>query len=118
MRMMKMLCGLAVLPLLAGLAFAETPKADHAKKPTQLTEKQMDKVTAGWEIRVIEVYNTGYDYFSSYQTAAAAAPDDVLFPGPGNTVSCTGAYLCINNNALSIASGIFGGPIAPAAGGQ
>jgi hypothetical protein len=57
MSMTKLLYGLAVLPLLAGVAFAAPAKQSNdgkglAKQPMQLSNEQMDKVTAGidfWE---------------------------------------------------------------------
>jgi len=57
MSMTKLIYGLAALPLLAGVAFAEPAKQSNdgkglAKQPMQLSNEQMDKVTAGidfWE---------------------------------------------------------------------
>jgi hypothetical protein len=52
MRMSRVLYGLAALPLLAGVALAETPNQSSdskvlAKEPMRLTAQQMDKVRPG-----------------------------------------------------------------------
>lgn len=47
--MKKLLLGLAILPFVAGVALAAQPATDK-----QLTDQQMDKVTAGHTFAVIE----------------------------------------------------------------
>ena len=51
--------GLAALPLLAGVALAG--------QPMQLSDTQMDKVTAGWDVRISEVSNTSVTGISVYE---------------------------------------------------
>jgi hypothetical protein len=97
MRMTRVLYGLAALPLLAGVALAETPQQTNggkalAKQPMQLTEQQMDKVTAGWQFLEIDTFNTGFTIVAVYL-------------GP-NTLTCPTCYLLINNFAISVASQI------------
>jgi hypothetical protein len=48
--MKKTLMGVAILPLLAGTALAGQP----------LTDKQMDKVTAGHDIQLLELTNSTF----------------------------------------------------------
>ena len=52
MRMTSLLYGLAALPLLTGAALAQPPQQSaggaSAKQPMQLSEQQMDSVTAGF----------------------------------------------------------------------
>ena len=98
MCMKKVLFGVAALPLLFGVALAETPKQSNdskasAKPAIQLSEKQMDRVSAGFRFLEVDIFNTGSATVSVYQ------------PG-GNTIACTGCYLTITNFALSVASKI------------
>ena len=98
MRMSKVLYGIAALPLLAGVALAETPKQSNdgkvlAKQPMQLTEQQMDKVTAGWQFAEIDIFNTG-------------ATLVMVYGRPSNTILCPSCYILINNFAISVASQI------------
>jgi hypothetical protein len=103
MKMTSVLYGLAALPLLAGVALAETPKQSNvAKHPMQLSELQMDKVTAGWDLREIDVFNTGIVWVSVYERTNTAAP---VFT-TGNTIVCPSCYLLINNFAISVGSQI------------
>jgi hypothetical protein len=103
MNITKVLYGLAALPLLAGVALAETPKQSNvAKQPMQLTELQMDKVTAGWDLREVDVFNTGVVWVSVYERTNTAPP---VFT-TGNTIVCPGCYLLINNFAISVGSQI------------
>jgi len=117
MSMTKLLYGLAALPLIAGVALAAPVKQSNdskalAKQPTQLSEQQMDKVTAGWDIWIHERYNTGEDFVSVYHETAGTPGSN--FPNPpfaaDNLLVCTACYLLINNQALSVGSIIFGGP--------
>ena len=52
MSMTKVLCAIAALPFLFGVALAETPKQSSAaaKQPMRLSDKRMDTVTAGLNI--------------------------------------------------------------------
>jgi hypothetical protein len=111
MSMTKVLCGLAALPLLTGVAFAAPVQSNQSKalvkQPTQLSEQQMDKVTAGWDFLEIDIYNTGVSVVSVWQKAALT-PANPVFPGTGpggfNTIACGSCYLLINNPAISVAS--------------
>ena len=104
MSISKILYGAAALPLIVGVAFAQPVKSNDntapAKQPTQLSEQQMDKVTAGWDWRHVEYDNTGITVVSVYQHA-------------NNTISCGECFLLINNRAISVGSIILGGPIEP-----
>ena len=100
----KILYGIAALPLLAGVAFAETPKQSNdgkvlAKQPMQLTEQQMDKVTAGWDLYERDIFNTGIVYVSIYERQNTN-PSTIA----GNTIVCTTCYLLLNNFAISVGS--------------
>jgi hypothetical protein len=64
--MKKLLCGLAVLPFLAGVALAG--------ETVQLSDKQMDKVTAGFKDFETIISNTSYTQVSIYSTALTACP--------------------------------------------
>jgi hypothetical protein len=112
MSMTKLLYGLAALPLLIGVASAETPKSTAAaKKPTQLSEKQMDKVTAGWRLLEIDTSNTSWTLVSVYSGSLPepAAPGATAVPG-----SCPNCYLSMSSPALSIYSAFGpGNPLVP-----
>jgi len=71
--MNKLLCGLTVLPFLAGVALAD--------QPLQLSDKQMDNVTAGFDLSVIERSNTSWTQISIYET--------------GKLLPCNQCYLTI-----------------------
>lgn len=73
--MKRLLLGLAVLPFLAGVSLAGNP--------TPLTDKQMDKVTAGFDFLEVDVTNT---------SATLVAVD---LPAIG----CTGCYLHVAGTA-------------------
>ena len=121
MRMSRVLYGLAALPLLAGVALAQTPSQSidgklSAKEPMRLTAQQMDKVTAGWGFTELDIFNTGLTVISVYQNRVED-PCDIYeikgligtgnpssYFGPGNTIDCPNCYLSINNFALSVAS--------------
>ena len=64
--MRKTLMGMAILPFLAGTALAEQP----------LTDKQMDKVTAGHDFQSLELTN------STFVSVAIQAP--LLAPPTGS----------------------------------
>jgi hypothetical protein len=81
--MRRLLYGLAALPLLAGVAMAQ--------EPMKLSDQQMDKVTAGWDLRELDISNTSVTLVAIYQR-------------PSNTISCSSCFLLINNPAFSVAS--------------
>jgi hypothetical protein len=81
--MKKMLLGLVVFPFVAGIALAQEPMA--------LTTRQMDKVTAGWDLFEVDCSNTSRTVVSVYQ-------------GAGNKIDCPNCYLLINSPAFSVAS--------------
>lgn len=89
--MNKFLCGLAVVPFLSAAALAQP--ASTGLQPVQLSEHQMDSVTAGFGFREVDVSNTSWT--------------EVLLWQPTNTVTCPNCYLLINNHALSVGS-VFG----------
>ena len=84
--MKTFLSALAILPFLTAAAFAQ---------PAQLSESQMDSVTAGFSFFETDVTNTSWTRVSVYEGA--------------NTIACTSCYLLINNTALSVASNF--GPV-------
>jgi hypothetical protein len=111
MSMTRVLYGLAALPLLAGVALAETPKQSNhaksvAKQPMQLTEQQMDKVTAGWSLQEEDLSNTSDTWVSIYMNRAAPTGTAATAWGAGNTIICSDCYLLINGPAFSVASQI------------
>jgi hypothetical protein len=59
--MKKLFYGLAALPFVAGLALAG--------EPMQLNDKQMDKVTAGFDLNEIDISNTSWTQVSIYSTS-------------------------------------------------
>jgi len=83
-KMKKVLWGLAALPLLAGVALAD--------QPMQLSDNQMDKVTAGFDVSVIERSNTSWTQISIYET--------------GTLLPCNQCYLRIG--------GVPGSPVSRA----
>ena len=79
--MKKLLCGLTALPFLAGIALAG--------EPMQLNDKQMDKVTAGFDLSVIETSNTSWTQISIYETGKLLPCNQcyLVIGGLGNPVS-------------------------------
>jgi hypothetical protein len=89
--------GLAALPLLAGVALAG--------QPMQLSDTQMDKVTAGWDVRISEVSNTSVTGISVYEPAPNSARAVVILDAASHTPPIgANIYLDIENPALSVAS--------------
>ena len=84
--MKKFLCGLALLPFLTATALAQ---------PAQLSESQMDSVTAGFRFLEVDVSNTSWTAVYVYQ--------------PHNTIPCGSCYLNISNPTISVASNF--GPV-------
>ena len=89
--MERVLYGLAALPLLAGAAMAQPP--------AQLSDAQMDGVTAGFSIDVNETSNTSVVFIRAYTG-----------PTPQIT-ACEGCYLHIESPALSIGAIMLGSPV-------
>jgi hypothetical protein len=85
--MKGLLHGLAALPFLAGIALAQ--------QPIQLTNKQMDTVTAG--TLIVEVNNTSAVVVSIFQTS-------YLLDSTPNTITCSDCYLLINSPKFSLAA--------------
>jgi len=114
MSITKLLYGLAALPLIVGVASAETPKSTAAaKKPAQLNEKQMDKVTAGWRLTEIDVSNTSWTLISVY--SGSLPTGNVGTTTVPVTGSCPNCYLSLASPALSIYSAFGpGNPIVAA----
>jgi len=109
--MRKVLYGLLALPLLAGFASAETAKnTAPVKKPMQLSEKQMDKVTAGWKLMELDTSNTSWTLVSVYESPSNALPAVGTGSVPASG-SCPGCYLSMTSPALSIYSAF--GPYSP-----
>jgi hypothetical protein len=90
--MKKLLHGLVALPLLAASAFAQ---------PMQLTDKQMDKVSAGFFF--LEVHNTGGAAFSLFFRP-------YLTDETPNYIKCDSCYLVISTPTFSLAS-FIGRPV-------
>jgi hypothetical protein len=76
--MKRTLMGMAILPFLAGIALAEQP----------LTDKQMDKVTAGHDFQALELTNSTF--------VSVAIQEPTLAPPVGS--------LIVGNVILPIAS--------------
>ena len=91
--MNKLLYGLAVLPFVAGVAMAQPP--------VQLSDNQMDKVTAGWGLRELDVSNTSVTLVTVYHTPPAA---------------CSGCFLDLRSPAISVQSIILGGVLTTTSG--
>lgn len=84
--MKRLVIGLAALPFLAAVASAQ---------PMQLSENQMDNVTAGWSMTETDLSNTSLVLVAVYQT-------------PHNAIGCTGCFLNVSTPSISIASAFLG----------
>ena len=112
MSMTKILCGLAALPLVAGVALAEPAQQSpidkaSAKQPTQLSEQQMDKVTAGADFFEVTISNTAITTVALHErtnTVTAGPVTGGVGLAAGNTITCPTCFLLINNPALSVGS--------------
>ena len=93
--MKAILCGLAALPFFAGVALAQ--------QPIQLTNKQMDQVTAGF--LEIDLSNTSATAVSIFQRG-------YLTDSTPNGITCPGCYLVINSPTFSVAAQ-FGSGFSP-----
>jgi hypothetical protein len=88
--MKKALLGLLALPLLTGAAMA-------GQQPVQLTNAQMDHVTAGWSLHEIDRSNTSWTEVSVYSPRFR---------------DCSGScYLVLTSSSISVQSKF--GPSAP-----
>jgi len=92
--MNKLLYGLAVLPFVAGVAMAQPP--------VQLSDNQMDKVTAGWDLIEMDLSNTSLTSVLVYHTPPT---------GP-----CSACYLDLRSPAISVQSIILGGVLTTTSG--
>ena len=90
--MKKTLYGAIALPLLMGIGMAQQSWA------AQLSDAQMDKVTAGFDFRETDNANTSWTQVS-------------LYAGPLTPCAASVCFLAIRNPALSIESKF--GPGAP-----
>ena len=88
--MKKLLCGLAALPFLAGIALAD--------QPIQLNDKQMDKVNAGFRDFETIISNTSWTQVSIYD---------------GSLTSCSACYLSILSRPFSVESAFGPTPNVP-----
>ena len=79
--MKKLLCALAALPFLAGIALAD--------QPVQLNDKQMDKVTAGFTDFETIISNTSWTQVSIYSA---------------DLTECPACYIQIDSRAFSVQS--------------
>jgi len=95
--MERVLYGLAALPLLAGAAMAQPP--------AQLSDAQMDRVTAGFDFVITETSNTSVVYLSAYQTPSNKIAD--VF----SATACATCYLLIESPALSVGAIMLGSPV-------
>jgi hypothetical protein len=93
--MKRLLHGIAALPFLAGVA--------SAQEPMQLTNQQMDKVTAGF--LEIDMSNTSVTAVSRFQRGYLTDPTP-------NVITCPGCYLLINSPTFSVAAQ-FGPTFSP-----
>jgi hypothetical protein len=92
--MKKLLTGLAALPFLTGIALAG--------QPMQLSNQQMDNVTAGFAVQEIDNANTSWVEVSAY-----------VFPSPitGSSSDCpNGGYLNISTGGLGLSVAAQFGP--------
>jgi hypothetical protein len=85
--MKRILRGIGTLPFLAGIALAQ--------EPMQLTNQQMDMVTAGF--LEIDVSNTSATAVSIFQRPYLTDPTP-------NSIACPGCYLLINTPTVSVAA--------------
>jgi hypothetical protein len=84
--MKRLLFGLVVLPFAAGIALAgpPVPRGDQQPAPTQLSDEQMDGITAGFDFREIDIQNLG--------------SVGVLINNP--PAACTGCFLSIKGTTF------------------
>lgn len=102
MGMTKLFCGIAAVSLIAGVAMAEPQKSNapgkSSVKSMQLSDKQMDKVNAGFLFRELDVANTSITAVFIGQPATAVTG---LISTSG---ACGACYLSLVSPNLSIFS--------------
>lgn len=97
--MKSVLYGLAALPFLVGIALAG--------QPAQLSDTQMDKVTAGWDASISETSNTSVTAISVYSGTPTNAALIAADTPPGLIAS---VYLDIANGRLDVTSAFLSAP--------
>lgn len=103
MGMTKLFCGIAAVSLIAGVAMAEPQKSNApgksgVVKSIQLSDKQMDKVNAGFLFRELDVSDTSITAVFIGQPATAVTG---LISTSG---ACGACYLSLVSPNLSIFS--------------
>jgi hypothetical protein len=94
---MKFLCSLAVVPFFAAASLVQ------AAPMAQLSDSQMDSVTAGFAFQSEDTSNTSFTEIRVWQ--AAQLPE-------GNfIVGCPRCYIAVNSPALSVGSAFGPSPI-------
>ncbi len=103
MGMTKLFCGIAAVSLIAGVAMAEPQKSNAPGKSSvvQLSDKQMDKVNAGFLFRELDVANTSVTAVFIGQPPSAVA--GLITTGTAGT-ACSACYLSLISPNLSIFS--------------
>lgn len=115
MSMTKLIYGLAALPLLAGVALAEPVKQNDnmtlAKRPMQLSEKQMDKVTAGFDYLETTFTNNTQSFLSisERRTVAVTTAGAATYGlgSMGNGIDCATCFLQFSNPDFSVAAAFY-----------
>jgi hypothetical protein len=118
MSMTRLVYGLAALPLIAGVAFAAPAKQTEgkalAKQPTQLSEQQMDKVTAGWDFLETTITNQMQNYISiDERRTAVVTTAGVATYGTGsmgNGINCATSSPCFlqfSNPDFAVAAAFY-----------
>ena len=98
--MKKLLCGLAALPLFSTVALAQPADTGPAPQPMQLSENQMDSVTAGFMLTETEISNTSWTQLS------------VGVTGGNPLTACTACFLIVQNPSLAVESAFGMSPTA------
>jgi len=128
MSMTKLLCGVAALPLIAGAALAAPVKQPApVKHPSQLSDRQMDKVTAGIDFAEFDFSDDQATLVSLHEKSpnsgmavvtSTASPPAFLIgyninvstagtvsAGPyNNSITCSACFINVSNPSLSVAS--------------
>jgi hypothetical protein len=92
--MKKFVSALAVIPLFISAA--------AVAQPAQLSESQMDSVSAGFRFFEVDVGNTSWTAVSVWQ--------------PRNVINCPACYLEVSNPSLSISSAFGPSALEPTGG--
>ncbi len=91
--MKRLLCVLTVIPFLSAAALAHA--APLLSQPVQLSDSQMDVVTAGFTFQEEDMSNTSWTQVRVWQAAQMTG---------GNNIICGKCYIMVNSPALSIGS--------------